>query len=116
MNLNLNLKFGFGNIGGTSKHCYSGDPFAKKVLAKLKSYARLRVIHGVIYKTSKDEFGQALYIPPNFKVLDAQGNEVSMREQICYKCHDTRLQDIQEGMECTNQSVRTLTGRTCSMT
>ena len=42
--------------------CYSGDPFVKKVLAKPKSYARLRVINGVIYKTSKDEFGQALYI------------------------------------------------------
>ena len=67
---------------------YSSDPTATKILANPKRYPKMRVINGIIYR-SKTKNGLALYIPSTLTMENSEGKTVTMRELICYECHDS---------------------------
>ena len=72
---------------------YKKDLVAKAVLsgrAKRNVRNHYQVINGLVFRRKPDG-SKALYVPKSAVLTDSKGEQHSMRELICYECHDSSV-------------------------
>ena len=71
------------------KEAYLTDPISKAVVSDPESKSeQYQIIEGLIYWLKRDG-GKALYIPETAVLKNAEGKTCSMRDLLCYECHDS---------------------------